>query len=142
MSPTSSPPSSVSPAKKSELGRQPPPETPPRPSAPEPPSPESSFPTSDASPNGHAPELNEEDVPQVPSQAPAQRRDIQSEKSRLEHGSRAREESDRDENGVLPGSDPEDEGDLGSGESDGDWAQDDMESDLRRVKVRINIYHP
>ncbi|KIJ37419.1 hypothetical protein M422DRAFT_231798 [Sphaerobolus stellatus SS14] len=36
---------------------------------------------------------------------------------------------------VPSGSDSNDEGDLGSGESDGDWAQDDMDADMRRVKV-------
>lgn len=45
--------------------------------------------------------------------------------------------AERDDAGLLPGSDPDDDPDLGSGESDGDWSQDDIEADIRRVKVFI-----
>lgn len=49
-------------------------------------------------------------------------------------------DTDKDDPGLLPGSDPDDDPDLGSGESDGDWSQDDMDAEIRRVKVSDSGY--
>jgi protein phosphatase-4 regulatory subunit 3 len=110
-------------------------DSPQRPSAPEPASPPQSPSTPNASVNGHAPESNEE-VRQVPSQSPSHVREGQAYEAHRERGNRTKGNTERDDAGLLLGSDPDDADDLGSGESDGDWSQDDIEADIRRVKVR------
>lgn len=51
-------------------------------------------------------------------------------------------ELDRDTSSFPQGSDPEEDPDLGSGESDGDWSQEDLEADIRRVKVGFPFFPP
>ncbi|KAF8592690.1 DUF625-domain-containing protein [Ramaria rubella] len=87
-----------------------------------------------ASLNGHIPEVKEEDR-QVPSQSPQPNSVDLAAKGHEESVNRTKDEEDRGDPGIPPGSDPDDDADLGSGESDGDWTQDDIDADIRRVKV-------
>lgn len=85
--------------------------------------------------NGHVHQVKEEH-PQVPSQVPSHVQEEQVAKDRGHDSNYPKGDTDRDDPGLLPGSDPDDDQDLGSGESDGDWSQDDMDAEIRRVKVR------
>lgn len=86
--------------------------------------------------NGHTPE-HEEKKRQVPSQSPRHDMPEQDKKREKDLGEKVKpgKEADRDDPSIVPGSDPDEDPDLGSGEGEGDWSQDEIEADIRRVKV-------
>jgi protein phosphatase 4 regulatory subunit 3 len=130
---SSSPSSSSSSLTTNQQGspKQPALNSPPRPAKSEPVIPTSQSHTI-VSVNGHTPEEQR----QVPSHSSLHATPSPAARQHDENHSHIKDETDRDDTGHLPGSDPDDDPDLGSGESDGDWSQDDIEADIRRVKVR------
>lgn len=109
--------------------------SPARPSAPEPVSPPST-PTrlTTNAPLGNNSEHSLDPGTDSPIQLSQSQQDIYNDSSRPQD-SPTKLELDRDPSSFTQGSDPEEDPDLGSGESDGDWSQEEYEADMRRVKV-------
>ncbi|GJJ07253.1 hypothetical protein Clacol_001453 [Clathrus columnatus] len=109
---------------------------PPRPSAPEPPSPppstSTSFGVNASSPNGLRDSADSEGS--SPQQLLNLQKNVSTSSLKLEEEP-VKSEPDGDGSGFSQVSDPEEDPDLGSGESDGDWSQEEYEADIRRVKV-------